>query len=147
MAGWDTLKELYDQLQTYLVDDTLYLQGLLEKGQGSGTNVGYILDKGDKYISLFTGFTNVYNQCDVEYYVMAVSKAVQNVPGAVNQIINTIWRTTDNTLYENLSTALTNEDTETTAQLLATFTKDFLMAEIPDKAESSFYVPAGTMQD
>ena len=39
--------------------------------------------------------TNVYNECDIDYYFIAVSKATSSVPGVVNQAINYAWRQQD----------------------------------------------------
>ena len=95
---------------------------------------------------MFTSFTNVYNQCDVDYYMIALSKATSNVAGAVNQIINTGFRLDDTSRYENLAQAFTDGDEAAAAQYLAEFTKDFLSAEIPDQASLATYQNVGSLQ-
>jgi len=113
------MQELYAQSVVYMTDDTEYVKGLIAKGQGSGTNFGFILDKGEKYIDLFTSFTNLFNQCDIEYYLVALSKATSNVAGSVNQIINVVWRATEDSLYDDMSTAMAADDKAETAKLFA----------------------------
>jgi len=147
MEGLSDLTDLYDQLKEYITDDSQYIAGMVAKGQGTGTQVGYILDKGEKYIDLFTSFTNVYNQCDVDYYMIALSKATSNVAGAVNQIINTGFRTQDTQRYTDLAQAFTDSNETDAAQYLAEFVKDFLMAEIPDQATLSTYQNVGSLQN
>jgi hypothetical protein len=109
----------------------LYHAGLEAKGQGGGSPVGYNIDKGMKYIDMLTSFTNVYNNCDVDYYMIAMSKATGNVAGFVNQITNTLFRNfsagdLDN--YAVLATALDAGDTPKIAESFAVFVKDFLMS-------------------
>jgi hypothetical protein len=116
---------------------------MADKGQGNGTGFGYFFDKIENYMSLATGFTNVYNNCDLDYYMIAMSKATGNVSGAVNQVINTLWRTTDTSNYDALATALTAGDATAAAQSVGYFVKDFLMVEIPDKQESIYYTEVG----
>ena len=72
--------------------DADYLAGLQAKGQADGTTYGYALDRFESYIDMATVSTNLFNECDIDYYMMAVSKAVSNVAGFINQGINTYWR-------------------------------------------------------
>ena len=91
----------------------MYYAGLKAKGQGVGSPVGYNIDKGMKYIDMLTSFTNVYNNCDVDYYMIAMSKATGNVAGFVNQITNTLFRNFsagDLNNYKTLATALDKGD-------------------------------------
>lgn len=116
MKGYNVLKETYALLEANLLDDALYLQGLAEKGMGAGTDIGYAMDKFEKYLDLATAGTNVFNECDVDYYMIALSKATSNVSGFCQQAVNTYWRiSSDEQLFTDLQTALDNTDQATAA--------------------------------
>merc|ERR1739844_799494 len=120
LNGYDTLQNTYNTLVVDLESDANYLAGLAAKGQGSGTEYGYALDK---------------FECDIKYYLEAISKATSNVAGFINQGVNTYYRMQDDDQFTEMETAFANEDVETSAYLLGNFIQDFLMAEIPDKSE------------
>ena len=90
---------LWTQLQSYVKSDAEYYKGLKEKGQAAGNSAGFALDKFEKYVDLATSFTNVYNECDVDYYMQAGSKAISNVSGFCNQLVNTYWRAQDSVKF------------------------------------------------
>lgn len=125
--------------------DADYLAGLAAKGQADGTSYGYALSKFESYIDMATVSTNLFNECDLDYYLMAVSKAVSNVAGFINQAINTYFRMNEGTVYDDMETAFEANDSEASAVLLATFIQDFLMAEIPDKSQAGYYQSVGQL--
>ena len=148
MVGFETLKTTYNQLVSNLESDAEYVAGLQAKGQGSGTSYGYAIDKFESYVDMATVSTNLFNECDIEYYLQAVSKAVSNVAGFVNQGINTYFRMQESTTFDEMETAFNVggvPNTSDSARLLAQFFKDFLMAEIPDKASAGYYTNVGTL--
>lgn len=145
MSGFSDLEALYNELQAYIVDDTAYLAGLAEKGLGAGTEFGYMMDKGEKYIDLAISSTNVFNECDIKYYVNAVTLALSNVSGLVNQIVNTVWRSQDTSMYADMQTCVANSDSDACAALLGQFVKEFLQAEIPDKSSATSYQSVGSL--
>ena len=145
MAGYTTLKETYASLVTNLESDADYLAGLAAKGQADGTTYGYALDKFESYIDMATVSTNLFNECDIDYYLMAISKAVSNVAGFINQGINTYFRMNEGTVYDEMEVAFAAEDATTSAELLAVFVQDFLMAEIPDKSQAGYYQSVGQL--
>ena len=145
MAGYTQLQNTYAALVSNLESDADYLAGLQAKGQADGTTYGYALDRFESYIDMATVSTNLFNECDIDYYLMAVSKAVSNVAGFINQGINTYWRLQESTVYDQMETAFTAVDATTSAQLLAEFIKDFLMAEIPDKSAAGYYQSVGQL--
>jgi len=120
---------------------------LKDKGQGAGTNVGFYLDKGAKYIDLAASAVNVYNQCDVEYYMQSFSLAVSSLPGFANQVVNTYFRSKETTVYSNLSKALLSNpiDVPGASKAFGAFVKDFLMTEIPDKTTTFRYQEVGSL--
>ena len=145
MTGYDSFLTLWTNLKTNLESDADYLAGIAAKGQGQGSTAGYELDKIEKYIDVATGATNVFNECDIDYYLQAISKATSNVAGFVNQAINTGYRSQETTQFADLATAIAAEDEATTAVLLGVFIKDFLMAEIPDKSQTGYYQDVGQL--
>ena len=150
MGGYDTLKTTYASLVENLESDANYLAGLAAKGQGAGSSYGYAIDKFESYIDMATVSTNLFNECDIDYYLQSVSKATSNVAGFVNQGINTYWRMQESTVFDEMETAFSvddeaNTDASKSAELLAGFIKDFLMAEIPDKSEAGYYVEVGSL--
>ena len=84
MSGYDDFLSLYSDLQEELKTDAAYYSSLKAKGQADGSSVGFALQKGQKYLDLLASGVNVYNSCDVDYYMRALSKAVSNVSGACN---------------------------------------------------------------
>lgn len=145
LDGFETLKATSSDLQANLENDADYLAGLAAKGQGAGSSVGYALDKFESYVDMLTVSTNLYNECDIEYYAQALSKATSNVAGFVNQGINTYFRMQEGTIFTEMETAFLAEDIDTSAALLGTFIQDFLMAEIPDKATAGYYMEVGSL--
>ena len=138
------MQSQYGDLEDSLLSDTSYYAGLAAKGQGAGSEVGYAFDKAQKYINMATITTNVYNNCDVDYYMEATSKAVGNVSGFSNQIVNTAWRAyEDQTNFNNLAAAVKTNNAEEVGKFFGIFTKDFLMAEIPDKSATTYYTTVG----
>ena len=145
MAGYTMLQEVYATLSTNLESDADYLAGLAAKGQADGTSYGYALSKFESYIDMATVSTNLFNECDLDYYLMAVSKAVSNVAGFINQAINTYFRMNEGSVYDDMETAFEANDSEASAVLLAQFIQDFLMAEIPDKSQAGYYQSVGQL--
>ena len=137
--GFSDYKTVYAELEASLQSDASYYAGLAAKGQGSGSEAGYAMDKAEKYIDLAATVTNVINQCDMMYYLVSVSKAVSSVSGLANQAINTYYRSQDTALYEDVETALAADDTALVAKYTAVFMKDLLMTEIPDSSQTASY--------
>ena len=79
---------------------------------------------------------NVYNMCDVDYYLRALSKATSNVSGAANQLVNIYYRTGETAVYNDLATAFKNNDMTLASAKIGEFVKDFLMTEIPVTSET-----------
>ena len=76
--------------------------------------------------------------------MQALSKAVSNVSGLCNQLVNTYWRATETGPLAEMQVELTKFqsgtlDTDKIAELFGTFVQDSLMAEIPDTAGAGYY--------
>ena len=133
---WLTLKD-------EVTSDVNYIKGLTLKGQANGSSVGYWIDTMQKYLDLTGAFTDVYNNCDLDYYMQATSRAVSNVSGLTNQVVNTFFRVyIDTDIYAELATEIAAKNTSGIATQFGVFLKDFLMVEIPDVAEQSGYQQA-----
>lgn len=103
------------------------------------------MDKGAKYIDVAASVVNVYNQCDVDYYMQSISLAVSSLPGFANQVVNVLFRAQETTVYDELATALAAKDTQGVSKAFGTFMKDFLMTEIPDNVQTFSYQDVGSL--
>ena len=150
ITTFDDWTELVQDLLASIVDDTEYIAGLIAKGQGSGTNVGFIIDKGQSYLDAFIYSVNVFNYCDLDYYLMAIGKSVGSASGASNQLINLLYRffsSEDSLNYFEMSVALTpgDSDTQVVGKCVGKFLSKFLMVEVPDTAATPSYQQVGSL--
>ena len=152
MEGYDQFLVLWNELIVYISSDTEYYKGLSEKGQATGNDVGFAMQKFEKYVDIATSATNVFNECDIDYYMQALSKAVSNVAGFSNQLVNTYWRSLETGPLAEMETELNKftsgsgtMDTAKMAELFGTFIQDSLMAEIPDTASAGYYQDVGQL--
>ena len=84
--------------------------------------------------------------------MQALSKAVSNVAGFSNQLVNTYWRSLETGPLAEMETELAKftsgsgtMDTAKMAELFGTFIQDSLMAEIPDTASAGYYQDVGQL--
>lgn len=103
------------------------------------------MDKGAKYIDVAASMVNVYNMCDVDYYMQSLSLALSSLPGFANQFVNVIFRYQETDVYESLATALAANDIPGASAAFGTFVKDFLMTEIPDNTSTFSYQDVGSL--
>ena len=57
----------------------------------------------------------MFNYCDLDYYLVALGKALGSSSGAVNQVTNLFWRffsVEDQENYYNMSVGITENDTD-----------------------------------
>ena len=73
--------ELYRQLGEIKNYSTTYYNGRKQKGNGHGTNAGYKADVYVKYMDLMVELTNLYNQCDLDYYMQAFAPILTSLSG------------------------------------------------------------------
>ena len=106
MKGYDQFLTLWNELIVYVENDSEYYKGLSEKGQATGNDVGFAMQKFEKYIDIATSATNVFNECDIDYYMQALSKAISNVAGFSNQLVNTYWRSLETGPLAEMETEL-----------------------------------------
>ena len=125
---------MYKELTASANNATAYYAGLKEKGQGDGTSVGNEFNKGAAYIDVFIGSVNVFNYCDLDYYLRSFS-TVFSSSGAVNLGVNLMWRifsTDDMDNYEQMSIAVSEKDQVKAGQSFGTFISLLLMFETPE---------------
>ena len=138
---YDGFIELYNDMQSKIKDDAAYYAAQLAKGQGEGTNVGKIFADAQAYIDVYIYGVNVFNYCDINYYMRAIGK-VFSASGAVNQGMNFVWRalsTSDMDNYYYMSVATCAKDPVKAGQTLGTFISLFLMVETPETTTSTSY--------
>lgn len=109
ITTFDAFNVLVDDIIADTADSVSYYQGLAEKGQGSGTEVGFMLEKGQRYIDSAIFGVNVFNYCDLDYYLVSLGKALGTASGAFNQVVNLGYRFfsyEDQENYYNMSVAI-----------------------------------------
>ena len=118
-----------------------YYAGLAAKGQGKGTIAGFYFDNFQNYIDLYIDAVNVFNYCDIDYYLKSVGRWF-SASGGVNQAINTFWRlvsTEDMQTYYDLSVGIITKDNTKTGQAFGKFMAVFMQIEIPDTTSTPTY--------
>lgn len=135
-----------------------YYQGLAEKGQGSGTEVGFLLEKGQRYIDSAIFGVNVFNYCDLDYYLVSLGKSLGTASGAFNQFVNLGYRFfsfEDQENYYNMSVAISYNTTDCdgdatcetakstsvkdVGQAMGFFISALLSVQVPDTTSTSSY--------
>ena len=91
------------------------------------------------YTDLTVLMTNMYIDCDIDYLMMKIGKAVVSLSGALDILTNFLFRffgTDDAQLYTDLSTAIDAADGALVGLNMGRFIKLFLASEIPSVTES-----------
>jgi len=148
IVTFDEFVVMFNDIVAGTDSDVSYYQGLSEKGQGAGTEYGFAIDKAQRYIDGAIFGVNVFNYCDLDYYLVSLGKSLGSSSGAVNQVTNLAYRffsRDDQLNYYNMSVAITEEDVETTGQCMGTFLSALLMTEVPDTTTTSSYQPVGQL--
>lgn len=91
------------------------------KGAGSGTKLGYYISNFSTYQQVSVTFFDFYNNCSLDYYMVAVGSNVQSLSGLLNFVTNGLFRAySSDTSLEDLYTAVTDySDSDTSDNLLA----------------------------
>ena len=109
ITTFDEFTVLVNDIINETADSAAYYQAMIDKGQGSGSEVGFMLEKGQRYIDSAIFGVNVFNYCDLDYYLISVGKSLGSASGAVNQFINLGYRffsAEDQLNYYNMSVAI-----------------------------------------
>ena len=148
IVTFDSFIDLMNQIFADTESDVDYYAGLAAKGQGSGTEYGFLIEKGQRYIDAAIFGVNVFNYCDLDYYLVSLGKSLGSSSGAVNQVTNLFWRffsTEDQLNYYNMSVGITENDTDAVGQAMGIFLSALLSVEVPDTTTTSSYQPVGQL--
>ena len=148
ITNFDEFTALVQDVAANVIDDTQYIAGLIAKGQGAGTEIGFLIDKYQEYLDTVIYSVNVFNYCDLDYYLMAIGKSLGSKSGAANQLVNLGYRYfsyEDAQNYYEMSIAIEEEDTETVGKCTGTFLSKLLMVEVPDTTTLSSYQNVGSL--
>merc|ERR1712147_453951 len=78
---------------TSLAAKTAYEQARQQKGQTGATNFGFWINFAGDYRELVIVGFDFYNQCNLDYYMVAVGSNTQNPSGLANLLTNLAFRT------------------------------------------------------
>ena len=86
-------------------------------------------------MDILVSITNIYNECDLDYFMQSIGTAFGTVSGFLNFLTNFfLFRflfDTDAALYTSLSTAVVNENKESVGLYFGQWFRRLLMVEIP----------------
>jgi hypothetical protein len=88
----------------------VYKSAREEKGEGEGTDFGFTMSNFATYQSLLVAGFDMYSQCNLDYYLVAIGSNTQSVSGLSNLGMNLYYRLTaeDDTTLSDVGTALVN---------------------------------------
>ena len=98
-------------------------------------------------MDVFIGSVNVFNYCDIDYYLRSTSKWF-SVSGVVNLGVNMVFRiysTDDKSMYKSLSTAVTDKNQKEAGKQFGKFVSLLLMFELPDQTTQPNYVDVDSL--
>lgn len=138
IEAFDNFSGKYKAIKAELVKD-VYEAALAQKGAGGGSDFGFTLSKFSKYNSLAVAGFGMYNDCNFDYYTMAVGFNTQSVAGLFNFGTNIYYRitSTDETTITQLVSGLAEGNPYTVGSMVGTYFRDLLAVEIPDTTEVS----------
>lgn len=86
---------------------SLYEQARQAKGQGSGTDIGFMMSNFAGYSDVIIAGFNFYNECSLDYYMVSIGANSQNPSGLANLLVNLGYRTLngEDTILADLGTA------------------------------------------
>ena len=113
-----------------LRSSTNYYEGKKLKGDGKGTEAGYIMSKIPEFTDLSTQVMNLSNNCNFNYYYKAIGAATQGLSGALDMTISLLFRAfmDDNT---DLNAGIADTDDTVVGTWTGVFIKSFFQVEIP----------------
>lgn len=133
IEAFDSFSGKYKALKSELVRD-VYDAALKTKGTGAGTDLGFTMSKFSKYNSMAVSGFGMYNDCNFDYYSMALGFNTQSVAGLFNFGTNIYYRitTTDEDTITQLLAGLADGNPATVGANVGTYFRDLLAVEIPD---------------
>ena len=164
IVTFDEFTVMMNDIISETADSASYYAGLAAKGQGSGTEVGFLLEKGQRYIDSAIFGVNVFNYCDLDYYLVSLGKSLGSASGGVNQLVNLGYRFfsyEDQENYYNMSVAITYNTMDCdgdaacetkkgtsvvdTGSALGVFLSALLSVQVPDTTSTSSYQSVGQL--
>lgn len=110
-----------------------YYEAHAFKGNGVGSSLGKTMKNVEKYMAIYVKAADVYNQCDLDYYMIAIGDSLTTVSGFANFSVNFLWRwLAEDDLYDDLADGLAAKDFREVGRDMGTFIKILTAAEIPD---------------
>lgn len=105
------------------MNEDAYATAREAKGTGSGTHIGYLISNFAQYQQLTVTFYDFYNNCNLDYYMVALGQNTQNVSGVSNLVTNSLFRlfSSGDTSLTDLAdavTAYTSDETDDNLELL-----------------------------
>ena len=107
-----------------------------------------MIDKSQSYIDVSIFAVNVFNYCDLDYYLVSIGKALGTASGGVSQLVNLFARffsEEDQENYYNMSVGIMQNDTDAVGAAMGEFLSSLLMTEVPEQTEPSSYQPVGQL--
>jgi hypothetical protein len=134
-----------------------YEQARQQKGQMGASNAGFWINFMGEYQQLITSGFNFYNECSLDYYMVAIGSGVQNPSGFANLAVAFAYKvfngedTTLSTLGST-SAAYILDDSSNNASACGSasgvFIRNILQVEIPTTTETemAYYQPASSFR-
>lgn len=119
MEAYEDFEETVDGMSASQVME-VYQAAMAAKGQGSGTDIGFMISNFADYQQMMVAGFDFYNECNLDYYMVAVGSNSQNPSGISNLLVNLLFRTfngEDSTLSD-LATATTAYLADTSSETL-----------------------------
>lgn len=120
--------------------ESVYTAARAAKGNGEGTHAGYLVSNFGAYQELLVSGFDFYNECNLDYYMVAMGSNVQNLTGLSNFGVTTAYRlfnSDDNSLQNVVDTlaayVVTADDTtaENLGKSAGNLIRIMLAVEIP----------------
>ncbi len=130
---------MFNFVKAYTASEVAYANGRTDKGNGVSTVAGYWMDRIVLYLDVAVMMTNLFNECDLDYFFQKFGKGLVSLSGFLDMLTNFMFRffsDDDAALYTALSTGLENNDPAAVGLGIGRFIKVFLVVEIPVVTES-----------
>ena len=105
------------------------------------------MDKIVAYMDILILMTDLFNKCDLNYFMQAFAKPVTSFAGALDLGTNFMFRlftTDDAAIYTALDTAVTAQDRENVGLNFGIFVKLLFATELPPNTEPIEYAQVYT---
>jgi hypothetical protein len=124
---------------------SVYTAAREAKGQGSGTNMGFMVSNFGSYQELLVSGFDFYNDCNLDYYMVAIGSSSQNPTGIANLAVALGYRAfsgEDSTLADLASASAafllstTNDNATAFGNASGALIRVLLQVEIPTTSDN-----------